>query len=94
LAAFFFDELCERSSVSSCFNKSRGTQWQREAPVLSLGRSVSFIEYCPPARQAREQVDSDVMCAVASYWKVECFCQPRDLHKDRHTTAIGDIGSG
>ena len=42
----------------------------------------------------REQVDSDVMCPVASYWKVERFCEPRDLHKGRDATAIGDIGLG
>ena len=40
----------------------------------------------------REQVDGDVMCPVASYWKIERFCEPRDLHKGRYATAIGDVG--
>src|SRR5258707_15489835 len=42
----------------------------------------------------REQVHSNVMCAVTGHWKIERFRKPRDLHKDCDATAIGDIGLG
>ena len=42
----------------------------------------------------REQMHSNVMCAVAGHWKIERFRKPRNLHKGCDAAAIGDIGLG
>ena len=61
--------------------------------VLNIAVKPKAVRFMIGAIWAgRQQVDRDVMCAVAGYRKVEGFCQPRDLHKGRDAPAISDVG--
>ena len=39
-------------------------------------------------------MDGDVAGAAGRDRKIECFCEPRDLHEGRDAAAIGDVGLG
>ena len=60
-----------------------GARWRQSRPLVE-GERVLDVAIEPKAVRfeiraiwaGREQVDSDVMCPGASYWKVERFCQP------------------